>query len=166
MSDYVVTFNGRKFSVSLNNGDIEIDGKKISGVSHSKINGNLNLLKMDNFTFEIPTIVKDKSNFTFVINGLKYDVTARTKLEEKAREVMKNRAGADSELQVKAPMPGLILSIKKNIGDEIHSGDSLFVLEAMKMENEIRATKDGKIKKILVKEGQSVEKNQVVLIVE
>ncbi len=166
MSEFVITIDGKKRTVLLKENSVVVDGNKVENVVHSKINGNLNLLKIGNTTFEIPTIVKDKNNFVFHINGLKYEVTARTKLEEQAREVMKNRGDASADRAIKAPMPGMVLAIKKNVGDEVKPGDALFILEAMKMENEIRAVREGKIKEVLVESGQSVEKNQTVLIVE
>jgi biotin carboxyl carrier protein len=166
MSEYVITLNGRKHTVFLNGGSVILDGKEIASISHSKINGNLNLLKINNKTYEVPTIIEGKDNFVFVVNGLKYEITARTKLEETAREVMKNKSGGGKDTEIKAPMPGLILAVKKKEGDKVEPGDPLFILEAMKMENEIRAIKSGRVKKILVENGQSVEKNQLVLIVE
>ncbi len=166
MSEYVITLNGKKHSVFLNGGNVILDGKEITAISHSKINGDINLLKVNNATYEIPTIIRGRDDFVFVVNGLKYEITARTKLEETAREVMKNKGGGGKGTEIKAPMPGLILSLKKKEGDEVKPGDALFILEAMKMENEIRAIKSGRVKKVLVEKGQSVEKNQLVLIVE
>ena len=63
-------------------------------------------------------------------------------------------------------MPGLIIKINKKIGDEIEIGESVLVLEAMKMENDVRASASGKIKEIRAKEGSSVEKDQVIVIIE
>ena len=65
--------------------------------------------------------------------------------------------------QVKAPMPGLVLNILVNEGDEIKKGDSLLVLEAMKMENMIKSPTDGIIKKIEIKQGDKVEKNELLV---
>lgn len=66
--------------------------------------------------------------------------------------------------EVKAPMPGLVIRILAAEGDEVERGGNLFVLEAMKMENIIKAPADVKIKSIKVKPGDKVEKNQVVII--
>lgn len=64
---------------------------------------------------------------------------------------------------VKAPMPGLILHIPLSVGQAVRKGDTLLVLEAMKMENAIKAPQDGTIKEIAVQQGQSVEKNQLLV---
>jgi biotin carboxyl carrier protein len=66
-------------------------------------------------------------------------------------------AAASSDSMVVAPMPGIILSILVQEGDEVAAGDAMLVLEAMKMENEIHASRAGKIKKIHVSEGAEVQ---------
>ena len=66
--------------------------------------------------------------------------------------------------EIKAPMPGLVLRSIVAVGDTVAKGDSLLVLEAMKMENVIKSPGEGTIAKILVEKGQAVEKNQVLLI--
>ena len=65
--------------------------------------------------------------------------------------------------EVKAPMPGVILKILVEEGDEIHENSPLLVLEAMKMENIIKSPVDGSIKSIDIKEGDSVEKNHKLI---
>jgi biotin carboxyl carrier protein len=64
---------------------------------------------------------------------------------------------------IKAPMPGLILEINAQQGDVVSPGDTLLVLEAMKMENVIKASGEGTVKSVRVSKGQSVEKGQVLI---
>ena len=68
----------------------------------------------------------------------------------------------DSGAEVKAPMPGTILSVKVLAGDTVAAGDVLAILEAMKMENEIIAPTDGVIGEILVSANDSVQSDQVL----
>ncbi len=65
-----------------------------------------------------------------------------------------------------APMPGTILKVSVNVGDTVKAGDSIVVLEAMKMENDITAPKDGVVKTIAVAKGQTVAKGDVLFEVE
>jgi biotin carboxyl carrier protein len=60
-------------------------------------------------------------------------------------------------------MPGLIIDLKVNQGDIVKAGDTLLILEAMKMENIIKSTGEGTVKNVKVKKGDSVEKNQVLI---
>lgn len=64
-----------------------------------------------------------------------------------------------------APIPGSILDIYVKVGDEVKSGQPLVKMEAMKMENEVRATQDGKVQSISVSKGESVSQGQALLIV-
>jgi biotin carboxyl carrier protein len=70
------------------------------------------------------------------------------------------------ELPVKAPMPGLVVKLVAEPGTQVKAGDGLVILEAMKMENEIRAPRSGAIKAIRVSPGQTVNKDQVLAIIE
>jgi biotin carboxyl carrier protein len=67
-------------------------------------------------------------------------------------------------VEVKAPMPGKILEVLVNVGDQVKEDDELLMLEAMKMENPIYAPGDGAVKEIKVKAGDSVETDQVMII--
>ena len=66
--------------------------------------------------------------------------------------------------EVKAPMPGLVLSIKVSENQEVKKGDAILILEAMKMENVIKSPIDGVIKQIVVSEKQAVDKNQALIL--
>jgi pyruvate carboxylase subunit B len=74
------------------------------------------------------------------------------------RALKQGRQGKDAPGTVRAPMPGLVLRVEVEVGQELAAGGGLVVLEAMKMENEIRSPGPGKVKAILVEPGQAVEK--------
>jgi acetyl-CoA carboxylase biotin carboxyl carrier protein len=69
-------------------------------------------------------------------------------------------------IEIQAPMPGSIVEILVNVGDEVSEDDELVILEAMKMENPICAPSDGVVKEIRVKEKDVVEVDQVLVILE
>ncbi len=75
-------------------------------------------------------------------------------------------ASSGSEEKVQAPMSGVIVKIEVRPGDTVKDSQTLIILEAMKMENEILAPHDCKIKEILVREGQQVEIDQPLLVIE
>jgi biotin carboxyl carrier protein len=74
-----------------------------------------------------------------------------------------NAADQNGSLSLKAPMPGRILEILAKKGDQINEGSSLLVLEAMKMENVLKADSDGIIENVLVEKDQNVDKNQILI---
>ena len=65
--------------------------------------------------------------------------------------------------ELKSPMPGLVIKLDVKVGDTIAKGDPIMILEAMKMENVIKSRGEGKIASITVKEGQAVEKNELLV---
>ena len=67
---------------------------------------------------------------------------------------------------VRAPMPGTIIAVNVKVGDSVKAGDVLFILESMKIKNEIKAPQDGKIKEILVTEGQYVKRRETLVDIE
>ena len=77
-----------------------------------------------------------------------------------------HRKAAAGPAKVSAPMPGKIVRVVAAAGQEVRAGECLVVMEAMKMENEIRSPRDGRIKDVLVKEGQAVESGALLILVE
>jgi biotin carboxyl carrier protein len=68
--------------------------------------------------------------------------------------------------RVTAPMPGKIVRVSATVGQEVEADECLVVMEAMKMENEIRSPRDGRVKDVVVKEGQAVESGALLILVE
>ncbi|UCE74047.1 MAG: hypothetical protein JSV56_13675 [Methanomassiliicoccales archaeon] len=67
--------------------------------------------------------------------------------------------------EILAPMPGKVVSVKKNVGDDVIIGDVVIILEAMKMENEIVSNNEGRISEVRVKEGDSVDAHDVLVVI-
>ena len=118
---------------------------------------------------------------TVNVNGEEYKVEWEPEAEpEKKKPVLGKPAApaADSSSEaastanvntnnaVKAPLPGVITSIEVAVGDEVKAGDTLLVLEAMKMANNIEAEKDGKVTAICVTAGQSVMEDDALVVIE
>lgn len=70
-----------------------------------------------------------------------------------------------SGTQIKAPMPGAILKVNASQGQKVNEGDVLFILEAMKMENEIVASVSGTVSQVLVTKGQTVDTDAVLALI-
>ena len=119
---------------------------------------------------------------TVNVNGEEYKVEWEPEAEPEKKKPVLGKPAAASEASVsdesasnanvntnnavKAPLPGIITSIEVAVGDEVKAGDTLLVLEAMKMANNIESEKDGKIAAILVKPGQSVMEDDPLVVIE
>lgn len=98
-----------------------------------------------------------------LLNQKRVNVNVSSPLDELLKSM-----GLDNALEVKvtnlsSPMPGLVIKSSVNVGDEVKKGDPLMVLEAMKMENVLKATADVTIDKINVKAGEAVEKGAILI---
>ncbi len=104
--------------------------------------------------------------FVLEVGNRVYEVALKDKFDLLLKNLGMDKALNNKVNEVKAPMPGLVLSVNFKPGDVLKKGDSLLVLEAMKMENVIKSPIDGKIKSINIKAGEAVEKNQVLVTFE
>lgn len=100
------------------------------------------------------------------VNGHAFKVHINDYYERLIQQMGLNTGSAQKQNTVKAPMPGLVLSIAVEPGQAVQKGDTLLILEAMKMENVIKATGDGVVKSIQVKQGAPVDKGQLLLELE
>jgi len=110
-------------------------------------------------------ITKENGIYHVHFDGQYFPVRVEDERTRILRKLVQQAKQATGEEIIIAPIPGLITKIKVNKGDKIQPGDSLVILEAMKMENEIKADTHGTVEQILVKEGAPVEKDQKLLTI-
>ena len=115
--------------------------------------------------FKIELLNSDflKKEYTITVNSNTYTVKISNELDALIKEMGFSVGTAKKANHIKAPMPGLILSINVKEGQEVTEGETLMILEAMKMENSITAPKDGIIKLVNVKSGGAVEKGELMI---
>jgi biotin carboxyl carrier protein len=103
-----------------------------------------------------------EGGYRVALDGVVLDVS----LLEAARGTAAPRRAAGGPARVQAPMPGKIVRVLIGAGDEVTAGQGLVVMEAMKMENEIRAPRAGRVKETPVREGQAVETGALLVLLE
>ncbi len=104
-----------------------------------------------------------EKTFTLMVNSHEYKLEAKDRFDVLLHELgMEDLAGSAIN-DLKAPMPGMVLEVKTAAGETVKKGDPLVVLEAMKMENVLKAESDARVKSVNVKKGQAVEKNLVLV---
>lgn len=156
--EFNVSFDNKEYSKGLLNGErFELDTIKVK-------DNSLHVIK-NNRSYNIEVIKADynEKNFVVLINGNKYHLTIKDKYDELLKSLGFDSFIGNKVKELKAPMPGLVLDIVVSEGSTVKKGDSLLVLEAMKMENNIKSPADGVVKKINIKKGVAVEKNQVLI---
>ena len=141
----------------INNQAFTIDRVKSS-------DNNWHILKEGkSYNIEILKVDKVAKQVDLKMNGKLNSVKLTDQFDALLKSLGMDNLAAKKVLELKAPMPGLVLSILANEGDTIAKGDSLLVLEAMKMENIIKSPTEGVIKKIHAIKGNAVEKNQLLI---
>jgi biotin carboxyl carrier protein len=161
---YKATVNQTVFDITLdadglfiNDTRFECDLLKISSESFHI------LFENKSYSVEVVSVNAETKSFCFKINGRKYVVDVKDKFDLLLEKMGMNNSAANKINSIKAPMPGMIIDLKVNEGDHVKAGDPLLILEAMKMENVIKASGDSIVKSLKVKKGESVEKNQVLI---
>jgi len=160
MSEFFIRLNGRLKQVKiLDDQFIEVDDVRLS-YSITELNHSKFILKINNNFYEAYSLKNSDGEDSIQINNVTIDLSIRSALQEKAYQLLStSQINSEQTTIVKSPMPGLVLKILKKVGDSINKGDTVMILEAMKMENEIKSNKQGKITEVFVKEGKPIEKN-------
>ena len=165
MNDFIVTVNGKKLKIGLTENDkLEINNSEY-GYSLLNININTHLLKIGNKNFLISSKPGENSKYSVTLKGQVFETLVRTVLEDEASSLINAKVVKHSRIAIKAPMPGMIIKIKKKEGEKVNSGESVLILEAMKMENDIRSPIKGTIENMNVNEGKTVEKGSELFII-
>lgn len=167
MSEFVININDTELKVQISNDDlITIDNKNYSYELIVSKNNSF-ILKLNNLQYQIDLIDRKNGSYELLVNNLTINTIARSSLEQKAlRLIEQANVKSHHNTEIKAPMPGMILKIKKKPGDKIMIGESILILEAMKMENDLKSPATGVIKEIVVKEGSPVEKGAKLISIE
>jgi len=118
-----------------------------------------------NKSYEASVLEANYTEKTFLIkiNKNTYEIALKDKFDLLVEKLGFSNMSAQKVNNIKAPMPGLVLDIIDNVGDEVSKGDSVLILEAMKMENVIKADGDAVVKSISIEKGAAVDKNQVLV---
>ncbi len=162
---YLVKVGDQEYNIEVNqDGQIELDGRLVYvdfvGVGET----GLYSLLVNKESFEAMAEERE-GTWNVLMRGHLYDV----EVVDERTQLLRARAGAvipeTGEISIKAPMPGLVVAIQVEVGQEVEAGQNVIILESMKMENELKAPRAGRIERINVKPRESVEQNQILVVI-
>jgi len=160
---YFVQVAGVEVEVAIEAGGIRVDGQLVPAVLEPLPGTPLRLLRMGDRTLVFSVESSERGQWELGHRGERWEASV---VDERTRHIRsltgagRQRAGAG---EVKAPMPGLVLRVLVEPGQQVEAGAGLAVLEAMKMENQIKAPVAGMVQAVRVEAGEAVKKGQVLV---
>jgi biotin carboxyl carrier protein len=150
-----ITGDGGRYRVALGGETLDVDARPTGGGGWSLLLGQASTAA---------DVTEEDGSFVVHVEGEAYTI----RVEEETRYIIRTRGGAAAGggQVLKAPMPGRVVLVEVAVGQAVKPGDGLVILEAMKMENEFKATVTGTIKEIRVEPGQTVNPGDVLLVIE
>lgn len=162
--NYTVLIGDRTYEIRPNaNQTVEIDGEPHRVDFRSIEDSGIFSVLIDNRSWQA-LVERDGDEYRISIDGEMYVITVQDERSRKIQKALSKAASTTGEFVLKAPMPGLVRNIPIQVGQEIAQGHGLIILEAMKMENELRSPRAGTIQEIRVKPGDAVELGQPLVI--
>ena len=162
---YVTMVEGREYIVDIiDDHRVSVDGE-IYQVDFMQVGDQQVYSLVVNGKSVDADVYPNEDAWQVMFQGNLFSATVEDEREKRLRAAMGGRVAEHEDYHLKAPMPGMVISIPVQEGQMIHKGDVLVVLESMKMQNELRSPRDGKVIRLRVKAGDRVEHKETMLSV-
>jgi len=163
---YIATVDDQVFEIEINEeGEILSNGNRLPADFMAVAEQSVYSLILGNKSYEAHISPGD-AGLEVLLRGQRY----RVGVEDERSRLLRQVAGSDmapaGEYQLKAPMPGMVVAVPIEEGQEVSKGQDLVILESMKMQNELKAPRDGRVVRIRVHAGDSVQQNAVMIVLE
>ena len=163
---YITTIDEKEYLVEIiDDRHVSIDGKIVELDFESVKSQPVFSLIVDGKSYEAYVYQGDEE-LEVMVKGRLYHSKVEDERERRLRAASGGVVAQSGPFQLKAPMPGLIVAVSVEVGQEVKKGDVLLILESMKMQNELKSPRDGTVGRIQVAAGDSVEQRQKMLTVE
>ncbi|HXY31811.1 MAG TPA: biotin/lipoyl-containing protein [Gemmatimonadaceae bacterium] len=167
MMKYIVIIDGRRVEVGLGPEGVEVNGRVVAAELSDVEGTPVRLVRVGDHVHRV--IMRQrvgKGHYRLWLDGYCYDVEA---LDERARTIRDLAAAAAppaTAANIVAPMPGLVVRVRVEEGQSVAAGQGVVVIEAMKMENELRSPGPGRVKRVYVAAGTAVERGSLLIEME
>jgi biotin carboxyl carrier protein len=160
---YHVTIGTRAFEVDMSAEGVRIDGRPVEASIFHSDGSPLSALHVDRSTYPLLAHRTAKGRWKLRLRGQSVEAEVIDERTKTIRDMAGVVAGPVGPRPVVAPMPGMVLRVEVEEGDRVEEGQGIAIVEAMKMENELRALSAGTVTRVLVSKGDAVEKDQVLV---
>jgi pyruvate carboxylase subunit B len=159
---YVKVVGNQQYEIEIDgDGELTVNGEKRE-VDFLTLGPSLYSLITDNMSLQV--VVEDADNhYDVLMKGHLYEIQV---LDERALLMAQRRGGLGvSSGEVHAPMPGLIVAVPVTVGQAVEAGQTLVILESMKMQNELKSPSSGIVETVRCEAGQTVDKNTLLIVI-
>jgi pyruvate carboxylase subunit B len=165
---YVVQLNNERKAVTLGAEGVAYEDTAPLQAELADIDGSpIRMLKIGTKVYRVVVEKRQgRGRYTLWIDGYRFEAEALDERTRAIRDLSAANAGPAGPAPVRAPMPGLIVRVNVRVGDTVQAGQGIVVMEAMKMENELRATAGGVVTSVDVTPGTAVEKGALLVALE
>jgi pyruvate carboxylase subunit B len=162
---YIVQLNDQRKAVSIEPDGASYEDEAPLRAELSDIEGSpVRMVKLGTHVYRVVAEKRQgKGQYTLWVDGHRFETEALDERTRSIRDLSAASAGPSGPAPIIAPMPGLIVRVNVSVGDRVEAGQGLVVMEAMKMENELRATAAGTVKSVEVTPGTAVEKGALLV---
>jgi biotin carboxyl carrier protein len=171
MEDLVLKIDDKEYYTHFAQNDfstIKINGKPMQVELLKKYGDNIFSFAVNQKLLQVELDFDENDNLLIAYDGLSYEVEITNETKKLLAKFIQSSSTGDGARSghIKAPMPGMVVKILVEEGSEVNKGDSLLIVEAMKMENVLKSPVAGKVRTIKVSEGQAVEKDALLMELE
>lgn len=160
---YIATIGGRSYEIDINEaGQISADGEVLEVNFQSIADQPVYSMLLNGESFEANVFTGEQA-VEVLLRGHYFQVAVEDERQKRLREASGGSQVKEGEFSLAAPMPGLVIAVPIEDGQQVAQGDNLIILESMKMQNELKAPRDGTVSGVRVKAGDSVNQNQVLV---
>jgi pyruvate carboxylase subunit B len=165
---YIVQLSGDRKTVTLGADGVRYEDATSRQAELSEIDGSpVRMLKIGTMVYRVVVQRRQgRGRYTLWVDGYRFEAEALDERTRAIRDLSAASAGPVGPAPVRAPMPGLIVRVNVKVGDTVQAGQGIVVMEAMKMENELRATAAGVVRSVEVTPGTAVEKGALLVALE
>jgi len=165
---YIVQLNDLQKTVGLDQSTVAYENDEAVHAELADIPGSpVRMVKIGSYVYRVVVERREgRGRYTLWVDGYRFDTEALDERTRTIRELSGAAAAPSGPAPIKAPMPGLIVRVNVKVGDAVEAGQGVVVMEAMKMENELRATAAGTVKSVEVAPGAAVEKGALLVALE
>ena len=164
---YLVDVGGKNIEVELDGSSVRVDGVEVEAHLADLPGTPIALLTIGDEVHRVAvTRGSSRGRYALSVDGWRYDVEALDERTHAIRQLSAAASGPVGPAPLIAPMPGLIVRVNVEVGSVVQPGQGLVVMEAMKMENELRSSSAGVVKALRVKPGVAVERGATLVELE